>query len=94
MSKSTVLRIDNNEFAKLMHHVPALNLNELIPKLQREGYRVMIYRNSGCKNPYQLGVYSMALDVQNDEEKIKGIAGKRFDMQGIKNAEEIIIKLK
>ena len=94
MSKSTVLRIDNNEFAKLMHHVPALNLNELIPKLQKEGYRVMVYRNSNCGNPYQLGVYSMALDVQDDEEKIKVIAGKRFNVQGIKNAEEIIIKLK
>jgi hypothetical protein len=94
MSKSTVLRIDNNEFAKLMHHVPALTLNELIPKLQKEGYTVMVYRNSNCGNPYQLGVYSMALDVQDDEEKIKEITGKRFNVQGIKNAEEIIIKLK
>jgi len=94
MRKSTALTIPNYEWERIIELVPALTLDELVPKLQREGYRVMIYRNSGCKNPYQLGVYSMALDVQNDEEKIKGIAGKRFDVQGIKNAEEIIIKLK
>ncbi|HRI34980.1 MAG TPA: hypothetical protein PLD02_14625, partial [Saprospiraceae bacterium] len=82
-----------NEFAKTMLLVPALSLEDLIPQLQNRGYKVIVYRNPGCKTPYQLGVYSMALDVQDDEEKIKLIAGKRFDVQGIKNAEEIIIKL-
>lgn len=92
--RTSTLRIDNTVFAKTMLLIPALTLSELIPQLQSKGYTVMSYRNPGCENPYQLGVYSMALDVQSDEDKIKGIAGKRFDVQGIKNAEEIIIKLK
>jgi len=92
--RTTALRIDNNEFAKIMLDAPALTLEELIPQLQGKGYIVYSYRNPGCNNPYQLGVYSMALDIQDDEEKIQKLAGSKFDVQGIKNAEEIIIKLK
>lgn len=93
-NKCTALRIDNTIFAKTMLLIPALTLSELIPQLQSKGYTVMSYRNPGSETPYQLGVYSMALDIQEDEEKIQQLAGKRFNVQGIKNAEEIIIKLK
>lgn len=92
--RCTSLRIDNTVFAKIMLDAPAATLEELVPQLQNKGYRVMVYRNSGATKPYQLGVYSMALDVQEDEERIQAIAGKKFNVQGIKNAEEIIIKLK
>jgi len=86
-------KIPDDEFNGLLLLIPALTLEQLIPKLQDKGYRVMVYRNSTSKKPYQLGVYSMALDIQEDEEKIKEIAGRKFNVQGLKNAEEIIIKL-
>lgn len=94
MSKATSIKMHETEWVEAMKHVPALTLEDLIPKLQDNGYIVLQYRNFKDKKPYKISAYSSALMMQDNEEKIKQIAGKRFLVQGVKNVEEIFITLK
>jgi len=94
MSKYTVLRIDNNEFAKLMHHVPALTLEELMPKLTANGLQYCTYKNSKETKPYRLGVFCSPILMNDYVEKIQAIAGKRFKVDKMPNQQEIFITLK